>query len=179
MLIFKEEKKVIRRRVAELKKQVTMEEKLWRSALILSKLESLPEFVAAKTVLLYFSLPDEVQTGEFLNRWCGSKRLVLPVVDGDDLILKVYDPAKVDVGYQKIMEPTDTDIVEPENLDLAVIPGVAFDASNNRLGRGKGFYDRLLPRITCPLVGLCFGFQFVERIPMEDFDRPVDIVLHD
>ena len=175
----KEEKKAIRRRVAELKGAVSMEEKLRLSEIIMAKLEVLPDFIASNTVLLYYSLPDEVQTEAFLNIWCDRKRIVLPVVEGDDLILKIYRPSMVNVGYKQIMEPAGTEIVEPHEIELGVIPGVAFDLSNNRLGRGKGYYDRLLPHIKCKMVGLGFGFQIVDRIPMEPFVRPVELVLCD
>lgn len=63
------------------------------------------------------------------------------------------------------------------SIDLAVIPGVAFDRSGNRLGRGKGYYDRLLPHIFAYKVGICFSFQLVEDIPTREFDARVDEIL--
>lgn len=184
----KEQKKEIRKQIAALKRSVPAEMRLEFSKTILEKLEQLPEFFNAKTVLLYYALPDEVQTEFFLQKWsrtgmergeCSGKRIVLPVVDGENLILKEYKPDKIEKGYQSILEPANTEIIDPSLIDLAIVPGVAFDASCNRLGRGKGFYDRLLPHINCKMIGLGYHFQMVDEIPVEEFDRPLDMVITD
>lgn len=172
-----EEKKDLRRKMAQLKKNISVEERMRLSAIIMSKAEQLKEFTEASTVLLYYSLPDEVQTEQFLKKWCMSKRLVLPVVVGENLILKEYKPNEIAVGYKTILEPKDTPVVLPQEIDLAFVPGVAFDKSNNRLGRGKGFYDRLLPDLQCQVYGLAFPFQIVDSVPTEQFDRKLNGVI--
>lgn len=146
---------------------------IWEAA------ESLPEFESAGTILLYCALPDEVPTAEFIKRWTGKKRIVVPLVVGETLSLKEYDPAKMHPGYAGILEPDpDAEEVDPEMIEMAFIPGVAFDRSGNRLGRGKGFYDRLLPALKCPLAGVCRDFQVVEEgIPADPWDRSVDMVV--
>lgn len=173
----KELKKAIRKTISQLKKNDSAEEKLRRSEIIMRKIEALPEFSAAHTVLIYYSLPDEVQTEAFLERWNQKKRLVLPVVVGNDLELREYNPLMLKPGYFEIREPEGTRIVHPSEVELAVIPGVAFDAARNRLGRGKGFYDRLIPHLKCRLVGIGYQFQVVEAVPVESFDKPLDQVL--
>ena len=146
---------------------------LWASV------ERCEAFKAAGRVLLYHSLPDEVPTAEFIRKWHGVKQIVLPLVVGDSLVLKEYDPAKMREGYRGIMEPCpDARDIDPLEIDFAIIPGVAFDAEGHRLGRGKGFYDRLLPRLRCPKAGVAFNCQMFSDIPVESHDRSVDMVFH-
>ena len=130
-------------------------------------------------MLLYHSLPDEVDTHAFIRRWSARKRILLPVVKGDDLELRLYtgDDCLTEGAFH-IDEPTGTAFTDYAAIDLAVIPGVAFDRRGNRLGRGKGYYDRLLPRIpTAYKLGLCFPFQLLDQIPAEAHDIPMDEVL--
>ena len=130
-------------------------------------------------MLLYHSLPDEVDTHAFIRRWSARKRILLPVVKGDDLELRLYTgDDRLTEGAFHIDEPTGTAFTDYAAIDLAVIPGVAFDRRGNRLGRGKGYYDRLLPRIpTAYKLGLCFPFQLLDQIPAEAHDIPMDEVL--
>ena len=173
-------KKELRRKISALKKSVPMEEKLILSERIMSLLEHVPGFMEASSVLLYYALPDEVQTEAFIRKWHGRKRIVLPVVCGDDLELRLYDPEKVVPGYMGIPEPSaDALPVSPEEIDFAVIPGVAFDARANRMGRGKGFYDRTIPKLDCPRIGVAYSFQIVDAVPVEEFDKPLDGVVTD
>ena len=102
------------------------------------------------------------------------------MVDGDDLLLKPYRPqTAMSPNQWNILEPTaDTECFSDyQAIDLALIPGMAFDKDGHRLGRGKGYYDRLLPRLSCPTIGICFPFQKVEKIPVEPWDIPVQRVL--
>ena len=167
-------KKELRKRMAAVKKSMEPGEHAELSAGIMKRLEELPEFQECGTVLIYNALPDEVQTAAFLDKWHPHKRIILPVVEGENLVLKEYVPGKTAPGAFSIQEPVGTRIVEPEEIDLAVIPGVAFDARGNRLGRGKGFYDRLIPRLRCKLIGLGYECQIVDKVPTEVFDRRLD-----
>jgi 5-formyltetrahydrofolate cyclo-ligase len=74
------------------------------------------------------------------------------------------------------MEPSQ-DAPVAEKIDLVIVPGMAFDSKGNRLGRGGGFYDRLLPTLSCPKVGVCRNHQFVEEVPVQSWDQKVDIVV--
>ena len=140
--------------------------------------EALPEFIAASTVLIYWSMPSEVPTQAFIGRWCAGKRFVLPLVAGGSLVLKEYVPGRLEAGYRGIMEPTsEAPEVCPEDIDFAIVPGVAFDRNCMRMGRGKGFYDRLIPHLKCPLAGVCFPSQLFDRIPVDPWDRQLDMVV--
>lgn len=144
----------------------------------MERLEQHPAFQAADVVLLYHSMNDEVNTQLFIEKWSQHKQIVLPVVKGDALELRQYIPEK---GFSKgaygIMEPVGEPFVRYSEIDLAVVPGVAFDASGRRLGRGKGYYDRLLPLLQAYKIGICFSFQLLGEVPAETFDIPMDEVI--
>lgn len=150
-----------------------------QSAEILAALEAHPAFRAASTVLLYHSLKDEVDTHEFIRKWSRKKRILLPVVVGDDLELRIYTgPDDMAIGAYGIEEPIGELFTDYAAIDFIAVPGVAFDRSGNRLGRGKGYYDRLLPRIPSAYkAGICFPFQLVEEVPAEAFDIRMDEVI--
>ena len=150
-----------------------------QSAEILTMLEAHPAFRAAETVLLYHSLPDEVDTHAFIRRWCTQKRILLPVVERDGLTLRDYRVnSELQTGQFGIMEPSGPNFVDYASIDLAVVPGVAFDPQGHRLGRGKGYYDRLLPRLTeAYKIGICFGYQLVNHVPAEAHDICMDEII--
>ena len=143
-----------------------------------NRVESLPQFMAARTVLAYWAMPSEVPTEDFIGRWAGVKRIVLPLVTGDRLVLKEYcGKAGLVAGYKGVMEPSETAVtVAPDEIDFAIIPGVAFDRGLHRMGRGKGFYDRLLPSVGCIKVGVGFDCQLFDEIPTDPWDVPLDLV---
>ncbi len=171
-------KSKIRKEIAALKKEHTKEWKEQASSCIASKVLELQEYKQASTILLYFALSDEVQTLELIKSQYHTKRIALPLVVGDQLALKLYDPQKLVPGYKGILEPSaEAEDIAPADIDLALIPGVAFDHKCNRLGRGGGFYDRLIPQLKCPLVGLAYNFQIITQVPCESFDRPLHKVI--
>lgn len=172
-----EDKKSLRQQIRRLKKEYSPEQLMAQSEVIMGKLERKPDFERAQRVMLYASLPDEVQTLAFLDKWKNSKQIILPTVVGDDII-----PVELTADSQ--MVEGDFHILEPENhpysgpLDLIVVPGMAFDKTGHRLGRGKGFYDRFLIKYPeVKTIGICFDFQLLDSIPIEPHDRVVDEVV--
>ena len=171
------EKKELRAQIKALKKQHSKEQLLEQSEKIMSKLEQHPDFIKAGRVMLYSALTDEVQTQAFLEQWHLKKTIILPTVVGDDII-------PVEYGKDTEFATGDFNILEPQNepytggFDLIVVPGVAFDAKGNRLGRGKGYYDRFLcQHLEVKRIGICFDFQFVDEVPSEPFDIRMDEVI--
>ncbi len=171
------DKRELRQQIRAAKKQHTPEELREQSEAVLRKLATHPHFLAAERVMLYASLPDEVQTLSFIEEWRHRKTIILPTVVGDDII-------PVQLAEDTVFAEGDFHIPEPQNhpytgdFDLIVVPGMAFDDEGHRLGRGRGFYDRLLPFIPCEKIGLCFPFQYMEHIPSEPHDIRVDEVIH-
>lgn len=174
------DKKELRKQIRAAKKAVPFCEKSRRSIPIMEQVEGLPQFRDAQTILLYWSMEDEVQTHDFVNRWYKEKTLLLPCVDGDDLRLRQYTgPECLKEGEQfGIGEPTGPEFTDLERVQMIIVPGVAFDRMGNRMGRGRGFYDRLLKSTPKAFkVGVAFNFQMVDLVPTEDFDVPMNAVI--
>lgn len=171
------DKKELRQYIKTLKREHTKEQLLQQSEKILKQLEQHPAFQKAHNIMLYSSLPDEVQTLKFLEKWRNKKRIILPTVVGDDIIpVELTNDTDFILGDFNILEPQN----EPYqgNFDLIVVPGVAFDKNGNRIGRGKGYYDRFLckyPNVN--KIGICFDFQLVDKIPTEPNDIKMDEII--
>ncbi len=145
----KEIKKALRKAIKSQKAIYSAKERNTWDAALWRQLERHPRFISSRTVLMYCSLPDEVDTHEFIEQWKEKKSILLPVVKGDELELRLYTGKEdLKVGAYNIEEPVGEPFTDYSKIDVAVIPGVAFDKEGNRLGRGKGYYDRLLPKQT-------------------------------
>lgn len=174
-----ETKADFRRYVRGEKKKYTEDELRENSETVWKQVEKLPEFQQATVVAAYWSLPDEVHSHQFVEKWCGKKRILLPVMlEGNTLELREYKPdcTMNEAGFC-IKEP-EGDVVPVEDVELILVPGMAFDRKNQRLGRGKGYYDRLLCQSKASKIGVCFDFQFLDRIPTDVHDIPMNRVVH-
>lgn len=177
-------KSALRAQMRRRKALYTPEQREQLSNDIILKLMALPLWQEARTVLLYHSLPDEVCTHALIKAALQQhKRVLLPVVVGNDLELHQYavEDALVE-GPFHILEPQGEIFTDYDTIDLAVIPGVAFTPDGKRLGRGKGFYDRLLSRLnTMPrpttTIGLAWPCQMLSQIPTEPHDITVQQVI--
>jgi len=172
-------KKELRKQIRIIKKQYSATQLIELSTDIHLQLENLPAFQDAKTVLMYWSMTDEVYTQSFIEKWSASKRIILPSVKGDDLVLKEFNGVQnLTAGEQfAIPEPEGLPFLDTESIDLIIVPGVAFDKLGNRMGRGRGFYDKLLNTTTAVKIGICFNFQMVENVPVEEHDKKMDFVV--
>ena len=174
------DKKELRRIVRAAKNEVPLEAKMARSESVMLKVEQMPEFQNVSTVLLYWSMDDEVYTHDFVRRWYREKRILLPCVDGDNLLLRQYtgDDSMRPGPQFGIPEPSGPVFSCLDEVEMIVVPGVAFDHKCNRMGRGRGFYDRLLKSTPNAMkVGVAFDFQIFDDIPVEPFDVPMERVL--
>ncbi len=144
---------------------------------VFDQLEKTAAFLLADRILMYHSLPDELSTHRFLNKWHGKKNFYLPRVNGVNLEILPYDESRLELGAFHIEEPTGNNIVPAEDIELIIVPAVAYDRSGNRLGRGKGFYDRLLATTKATKVGVGYEFQIVDEIPAEPHDVKMDMVI--
>lgn len=173
-----QEKDRLRKEISALKKKYTQDELYYKSQEVLSIVEITGIFQEAKTIFIYNNLPDEVQTLDFIRKWEKEKNFFLPVVDGDDLHFRQYTPS---MGFQQssygIMEPDGDNFTDYKKVDLIIVPGVAFDRKMNRMGRGRGYYDRLLPKIKAPCMGICFDFQLLDKIPAGEKDIKMDYII--
>lgn len=149
------------------------------SEMILKRLEETELFRQASCIALYYSIPGEVQTADFLEKWFDKKQLLLPLVVGDDLRLLPYKGKEtLRPGAFGIPEPADQKpTVFESEIDLIIVPGVAFDRQLNRMGRGKGYYDRLLATLQIPKIGICYDFQLQDTVPVEPLDKKMDLII--
>lgn len=175
-------KQELRRLIRARKKQYGIAELAAMSEEITNRVLASANWREANTLLLYHPLPDEVDVRPLLREAARSgKRLLLPVCKGDDLELRLYEgEASLRDGAFGIKEPSGT-LFPPESYDeieLAIVPGMAFDRKGHRLGRGKGYYDRLLPNLKkARLAGICFPFQLLDEVPAESHDIPVQEII--
>ena len=166
------EKKEIRKQIREIKKQYTLEDKKRMSASVWQQVEHNEVFQRARVVLAYWSMDDEVFTHDFVCKWAEEKTILLPCVKGDELEIRYFDGREKlcpGEGYA-IPEPVGRLFTDLNKIDVILVPGVAFDRTLNRLGRGKGFYDKILSQTEACKIGICFDFQLLDRIPTEVHD---------
>lgn len=171
-------KNKIRKDISVLKKKMTAEQRqCWSEQLSLC-IEQHPVFMQTQTVMAYYPMKDEADLRILLDKYVNDKKLLLPVVEGDDIRLKVYKgPAFMRTGAYGILEPdTDEYFTDLASIDLVLVPGVAFTREGARLGRGKGYYDRFLPLVPqARKIGVGYAFQLIDEIPMS----PEDVYLDD
>ncbi|MDD2524896.1 MAG: 5-formyltetrahydrofolate cyclo-ligase [Bacteroidales bacterium] len=178
MCSIKEKKRQLRDHIALKKKGFSSSVLEERSEMILRKLELQPEFVHAKCLFLYYSMPDEVATHAFVKKWSDTKEIYLPVIEEGEMKLRLFSPDhRLKTGAFHILEPQGALCVDYNVIDFALVPGVAFDHQGFRLGRGKGYYDRVLPLLRCVKAGVCFDFQIAENVPADEWDVPMDYVI--
>lgn len=171
------EKNEIRYKMKQLR--VIMPEASRKSAAaeVFERLERTAAFLLADRIMMYHSLPDELYTHDFLRKWAGKKRFYLPRINGVDLEVLPYEESRLELGTFHIEEPTGNEITDPSEIELVVVPAVAYDRKGKRLGRGKGFYDRFLKQTKATKVGVGYEFQLVDELPTEPHDIPMDMVI--
>lgn len=174
----KDIKKRIRSQIRTQKKTLGADVLINKSISVIEKIKSDINYNNASIVMLYHPLWDEVDTKPLIQHSLKmGKRVILPTVVGDDIIpVEITNDTKWEVGEYGILEPkADTYI---GNIDLIIVPGVAFDSNNNRLGRGKGYYDRFLTKYPNSYkMGICFNFQLINSVPHEPFDLKMDAII--
>ena len=171
------EKSEIRRKIKAMRSMLLEAEKMSAADEVFEQLEQTAAFLLADRILMYHSLPDELSTHRFLDKWHGRKSFFLPRVNGVNLEILPYDESRLELGAFHIEEPTGENTVSPEEIELVIVPAVAYDRAGNRLGRGKGFYDRLLSNTAATKVGIGYEFQIVDEIPAEPHDVKMDMVI--
>ena len=176
-------KKIIRTQIREQRKQLSPQAVFEKSRHIVKSLQTLPVYLSAKTVHCYVSWHNEVHTHELIKSMLVSgRRVVVPVVNMQEQSL-VHSQIRSFDDLQKgtfgILEPKPEamDLVAPEELDLVLVPGIAFDKRGYRLGYGGGFYDTFLAQTKTVKVGLAFDFQIVDLLPTREEDERVNLIV--
>jgi 5-formyltetrahydrofolate cyclo-ligase len=171
------DKKNLRKLIKAQVAMLTPEQKEQEANEVFSYIEQSPEFLHSTNIMFFSSLPDEIPTHHFIERWSSIKNVYLPRVTGDDIELIKYEPGSLKKGSFNILEPTGDNIADPNILDIIIVPGVAYDRNGNRCGRGKGYYDRFLSHTVAATIAVCFDCQLVDNLPTEPHDIPVQHIV--
>lgn len=181
-------KEQIRKDMAKVINAFTEKQRMAKTSTIESKLFDFANFLEARIVLLYIEGENEVRTRSILRQSLKiNKILVLPAFEPERLKALIY---KVDL-LEKDLQPGPRGVLQPnpprckqvpvQKVDIAIIPGLAFDEKGGRIGSGKGYYDRLIPELpaTTRKVALAFEEQIMPQVPSESHDKHVDIIITD
>jgi len=179
------EKQALRQRMRRIVRSIPPGEAAARSLRLCERLENAPPVAVARCVLLTLAIPweaDLLPLGQrLLERGC---EVCVPRVDWSARAMTPVRVASLTEGFVEgrfgVREPAEGALVEVERLDAVLVPGLAFDGAGGRLGRGAGFFDRLLGRVRRAnrawVCGAGFEAQFVDRVPVEAHDVPLDAV---
>ena len=170
-------KEDIRLRIRTRKSLLDDNERRAAAQAVFDLLERTAALMMSDRILLYHSLPDELSTVEFIDKWNNRKQFYLPRVNGLNLEILPYAKSRLHLGAFNIEEPDGDDTTSIDQIDMVVVPAVAYDRRGNRVGRGKGYYDRLLNDTRAIKVGVAYDFQLVDEIDAETHDVAVDYVI--
>ena len=172
------DKQLLRLHYKAQRRNMTLTDVHHKSQIIIDKLISLPEFLHSDVCLLYMPIHKEVDVTSLLQ---SGKKIVLPAVrEGNLQLYSITSDSDLQQGAYGILEPReDCPLISPSEIQLAIIPALAFDVQGYRLGYGKGYYDKLLPQITARKIGVAYEFQIMEQVqfPRETHDRPVEMII--
>jgi 5-formyltetrahydrofolate cyclo-ligase len=175
-------KKIIREKLKERRKSLSEIDRERKSHKAYEKLIALEEMKNAKKVLVYISTGEELVTHFMVRRFLEMDMTVyVPKTEPDSIIACRLDHwDDLEFGYQDILEPKEViEIIHPKEIDLILVPAVAFTKKGERIGMGSGYYDRFLARTDAFKVGLAYEDQIIDEIPVEDHDIHMDIVITD
>lgn len=167
-----ESKKDIRRDVLEQRNSISQKEWEEKSRAIYKRVVTHPFFLSADVIYCYLDYRNEVGTRAIIETaWEQNKKVAIPKVEDDEMQFYYIDCfSEVSKGYKGILEPTSIRIANAKN-PLVILPGAAFDRKRNRIGYGKGFYDKYMKQNPSKhTIAIAFEFQLVESIPTEIHD---------
>lgn len=170
-------KQRMRELLIQKRRMLSAEERTAQSELILSQLEKMTAFREAKTVLLYYPKNNEVDVLPLFKRYKRDKVLLLPVTHRNGMTANPYEGNdKMHRGKVGIPEPTTPPF--EGNIDVIIVPAVAFDKQGNRLGRGGGYYDRFLKKQShATFIGVGYDFQLVDEVPVRKHDQKMHRII--
>jgi 5-formyltetrahydrofolate cyclo-ligase len=169
----------LRAQIRERLKNISLAVRTVVSMELCARLE--PQLRSAQTILFYAPLPDELDVWPLMEKWLKSKICALPAFDAatQSYVARRVTNLETDIAEGKfgVSEPSpECEKISLDKLNLILVPGMAFDLSGNRLGRGKGFYDRILAEASGVKCGVGYDFQLREEIPTEPHDAKVDFI---
>lgn len=179
------EKKILRKEIQERLQTLPKEIYEHRSYTIAQKIFKDPLWQSAQSIGITISSPPEVDTFQIIRKaWDEGKQIVIPKCLPKERKMnfrKLERFDQLESVYSGLLEPIEskTDLVEPSDIDLLIVPGIAFDSEGFRMGFGGGYYDRFLQSFKGNTVSLAFQEQIVSNLPREDHDIPVEKIITD
>lgn len=170
-------KRIIRRELLERRQQLGDDECYRLSRLVQSQLFATDAYRDCRSIALYAQIRNEVQTTDVLRRaLADGKQVCFPRVENEELVfVSVAGSESLQAGRFGVAEPVGNELVQTEEINLMLVPGVGFDRNGYRIGYGRGFYDRATRRRRPQqMIGLAYSFQLVEDLPAEDHDVRLD-----
>jgi 5-formyltetrahydrofolate cyclo-ligase len=180
MKISGEDKPALRTKIKKILSRIPAEEKKKADEDIFKKILSRPEIMQSVNICVYVSSADEVDTKRIIEHLLIiGKSVIVPKVCDDRLALyKIRGFDELEAGSFGILEPKEgCPAVDTQQVHLFIVPGVAFDNKGRRLGRGLGYYDKLLTGVTAPRIGLAYPDQIVAEVPYSPYDIPMTAVV--
>ena len=178
------QKKELRKEAKSYRKSLSENDRLDKSSTIINNLKALKEFQKAKVILMYASLPDEVETLSLICELTeeGQKQVYCPVTQGDEMeFYKISSVDDLKEGNFHVLEPeslAERRLVLQNDVHYCILmPGLMFDKKGNRLGYGKGYYDRFLPQFGGNLIGIVYSSCVRRVLPHGRFDRPAELIV--
>lgn len=176
-----EEKSLLREGMKKLREKLSDEEVRKKSSAIVKKLLQLEEYENAKSVMFYIGINKEVKTEEAVKAALGSGKLVAaPVSDLEKrriIPVKLNSLSELKPRAYGVLEPAGGRELDERELELVIVPVLAFDAEGNRIGYGLGFYDRFLRNISAKKIALAYEMQMVDRVLATENDMPMDVII--
>ncbi len=175
------DKEKIRAYMKAQRKQLSKEEIEEKSAKITLALFSCDALKNVNTIMVYLPSFNEVRTDKMTEKFFEEgKKVVAPVTDEENISLTPYlftDTKELIKGAYGIKEPKKDFGVEKSEIDAVIVPGIAFDKNGNRMGFGKGYYDRFLEGFGGKKIGICYDFQIIDAIPTNEHDIAMDYII--
>ena len=175
----KRAKRALRREILERRDALAVSDRAASSARICDRLLALPEVQRATTALVFWSFGSEVDTGPILERLEDrGVQVALPRIEGDDIVPVRYRRGdRLSEAVFGVREPAAGRVLAGPDVDVVIVPGVAFDREGQRLGYGRGFYDRFLRSTDAFRVAIGFELQLVDDVPHGRGDVPMDAIV--
>lgn len=177
-------KKELRKHIISRRDEISVEDRKYKDKLIFNKTIELKEFINAKSIFIFVSFGSEVDTHEIIKHALTlGKKISIPLVNKESKTMEAREISSLEdmkEGYYGILEPSENALVmNPGEIDLIIMPGVAFDLKGGRIGYGAGFYDKFLVKVpsATPKIALAYDMQRVEEVPMDTYDVKIDGVI--
>lgn len=178
-----ESKKDLRKRILSIRNNMPGEDVVNNSRIIRDKIIGLDVFKQSKVIFIYMDFKNEVMTSDLIKHMLSEKkRVVVPYTDTVSTVLipsEITGESDLKLNSFGYSEPKKISPVNIEEIDLVIVPGLVFDKNLNRIGFGKGYYDRILNKLKASArkVAVAHDFQVLEEIPAEEHDVKMDMII--